>query len=42
MEEKEKKVIFTFNKSLLLNAILIIALCLLGWQNYNQNKIKVV
>ena len=36
MEEKEKKVIFTFNKSLLLNAILIIAICLLGWQNYKQ------
>ena len=28
--------IFTFNKSLLLNAILIIAICLLGWQNYKQ------
>lgn len=39
MEEKEKKVVFTFNKSLILNAILIIALCLLGWQNYNQNKV---
>ena len=36
MEEQEKKVIFTFNKSLLLNAILIIAICLLGWQNYKQ------
>ena len=36
MENNEKKVIFTFNKSLLLNAILIIAICLLGWQNYKQ------
>ena len=39
MEKNEKKVIFTFNKSLILNAILIIVICLLGWQNYNQYKV---
>lgn len=38
MENNEKKVAFKINKSFILNAILIIAICLLGWQNYNQNK----
>lgn len=38
MENNEKTVIFKINKSIILNAILIIAICLLGWQNYNQNK----
>lgn len=39
MENNEKKVTFKINKSFILNAILIIAICLLGWQNYNQNKV---
>lgn len=36
MENNEKKVTFKINKSFILNAILIIAICLLGWQNYKQ------
>lgn len=38
MENQEKKFTFTFNKSIILNAILIIALILLGWQNFKQDE----
>lgn len=38
MENQEKKITFTFNKSIILNAILIIALILLGWQNFKQDE----
>ena len=38
MENNEKKVVFNINKNTIINAILIIALFLLGWQNFQQSE----
>jgi FtsZ-interacting cell division protein ZipA len=38
MENNEKKVVFNINKNTIINVILIIALCILGWQNFQQSE----
>lgn len=38
MENNEKKVVFNINKNTIINVILVIALCLLGWQNFQQSE----
>lgn len=38
MENNEKKVVFNINKNTIINVILIIALFLLGWQNFQQSE----